>query len=180
MPRNDRYESESPFARTDDYYSRDPGGPRHSDRWAGNDGDSDRFRDRGSYHERGLEERRYDGMSRGVNVGKGPKNFTRSDERIREDVCELLQDSDVDASDIEVRVKDGEVTLEGTVDDRQAKRYAEEIVCRGRGVKDCHNQLRIQRRDASSEHDTRGAARTNGGGRSATSARSSDSSRASS
>ncbi|MBC8073119.1 MAG: BON domain-containing protein [Deltaproteobacteria bacterium] len=78
--------------------------------------------------------------------GKGPKNFTRSDERILEDVCQLLQDSDVDASHVEVRVSQGEVTLEGTVDDEQSKQAAQETVQAASGVKRCHNLLRIGER----------------------------------
>lgn len=75
--------------------------------------------------------------------GKGPKNFQRSDERIREDVCERLQDGDLDAREIEVTVSSGEVTLDGTVDDRAAKREAEDLACSARGVTQCHNRLRI-------------------------------------
>lgn len=78
--------------------------------------------------------------------GKGPKNFTRSDERILEDVCHLLEDADVDASRIEVRVTQGEVTLEGNVDDRASKRAVEDIVYDTRGVKQCHNLLRVGER----------------------------------
>jgi len=48
--------------------------------------------------------------------GRGPKNYQRSDDRIREDICErLAMDHDVDASDIEVAVAEGVVTLNGTV-----------------------------------------------------------------
>jgi osmotically-inducible protein OsmY len=82
------------------------------------------------------------GMS-GRYRGVGPKNYARSDERVHEEVCELLADADVDASEIDVKVQDGEVTLEGTVHDRWSKREAENIACRARGVKDCHNRLRI-------------------------------------
>src|SRR3954453_14579983 len=40
--------------------------------------------------------------------GRGPKNYQRSDERIREDVCERLErDERVDASDLEVNVENG-------------------------------------------------------------------------
>jgi hypothetical protein len=78
--------------------------------------------------------------------GKGPKNFTRSDERILEDVCHALQDCDIDASHIEVRVTQGEVTLEGTVEDRASKRAVEDTVYDTRGVKQCHNLLRIRDR----------------------------------
>jgi len=74
--------------------------------------------------------------------GKGPKNYTRSDERIREDVCDHLSDDDeIDASEVTVTVRDGEVTLEGTVNDRRAKHRAEDIADNVRGVKDVHNRL---------------------------------------
>ncbi|HWB79742.1 MAG TPA: BON domain-containing protein [Nannocystaceae bacterium] len=92
-----------------------------------------------------------EGELRASHRGKGPKNFTRSDERIREDVCERLEHShDVDASNIEVRVANGEVTLEGTVDDRRAKREAEDVACEARGVKDVHNLLKVGGKDSTS------------------------------
>ena len=78
--------------------------------------------------------------------GKGPKNYTRSDERIREDVCERLADAALDASDIDVKVTDGEVLLEGTVPDRWTERAAQDVACRVRGVKHCDNQLRVEGR----------------------------------
>lgn len=78
--------------------------------------------------------------------GRGPKNYRRSDDRIREDVCEWLEmDHDVDASDIEVTVKEGTVQLTGTVSDRFAKRRAEDIADSIRGVRDVDNQLRVNR-----------------------------------
>jgi hypothetical protein len=61
-------------------------------------------------------------------TGRGPRNYQRTDERIHEDVCErLTDDPQVDAFDIEVRVKDGEVTLVGNVNSRQQKRRAEDV-----------------------------------------------------
>lgn len=78
--------------------------------------------------------------------GKGPKGYTRSDERIREDVCDRLSiDDEVDASDITVTVKGGEVTLEGTVPDRRSKHRAEDIADSVSGVSDVHNSLRPQK-----------------------------------
>lgn len=77
--------------------------------------------------------------------GKGPKNFKRSDDRIREEVSEaLFHDHAVDASEIEVQVNDGEVTLSGTVSERRMKRLAEDCVERVSGVKDVRNEIRIQ------------------------------------
>jgi hypothetical protein len=80
----------------------------------------------------------------GSYAGRGPKNWKRSDERIREDVNERLTDHPhIDASEIEVAVNQCEVTLTGTVEDRQAKRLAEDIANSVSGVKDVHNQIRI-------------------------------------
>jgi osmotically-inducible protein OsmY len=77
--------------------------------------------------------------------GRGPANYTRSDERILEDACDrLTQDWGVDASNIQVTVQAGEVTLDGTVTDRRQKRRAEDVVDDLSGVKHVQNNLRIQ------------------------------------
>jgi osmotically-inducible protein OsmY len=82
----------------------------------------------------------------GPHAGRGPRGYTRPDERIREDVCDrLAQHGYVDASDIDVRVSDGEVTLEGSVRERQEKRLAEDVAERVAGVRDVHNLLRVNR-----------------------------------
>jgi hypothetical protein len=86
--------------------------------------------------------------------GKGPMNYTRADERIREDVCDhLTEDDHVDASQIEVQVSGGEVTLTGMVASREMKRRAEEIIERQRGVRDVHNQLRVSRETTRGERE---------------------------
>jgi osmotically-inducible protein OsmY len=78
-------------------------------------------------------------------AGRGPKGYKRSDERIREDVSEVLtRNPDVDASNIEVAVNDGIVVLSGSVDDRHAKRIAEDITQDVSGVRDVQNQIRVQ------------------------------------
>ena len=60
--------------------------------------------------------------------GRGPKGYARSDDRIREDVSDLLGDDWlVDATEIEVAVVNSEVTLSGTVDGREQRRRAEDI-----------------------------------------------------
>jgi hypothetical protein len=80
---------------------------------------------------------------RGGFAGRGPRGYTRSDDRIREDVCDRLSaDDEVDASDISVTVSQGEVTLEGTVPDRHSKRRAEDISESVIGVDEVHNRLR--------------------------------------
>lgn len=84
---------------------------------------------------------------RGGYAGRGPRGYQRSDERIWEDVCEhLTHAASVDASDIEVRVQRGEVTLEGSVATRREKRAAEDIAELVAGVVDVHNRLRLARR----------------------------------
>ena len=61
----------------------------------------------------------------GPYVGRGPRGYKRPDDRIREDVCErLTEHGQVDASDIEIKVDNAEVTLTGNVVSRQAKRTA--------------------------------------------------------
>ena len=78
-------------------------------------------------------------------AGRGPKGYQRSDERLREEVSDrLMADDRIDASDIEVEVHDGEVTLTGTVDGRMAKRRAEDCAEEVMGVRDVMNQLRVQ------------------------------------
>ena len=82
---------------------------------------------------------------RGPHYGRGPEGYKRSAERITEDVNDALTwDHDVDASKIQVTVEGDEVTLEGTVDSRRAKRAAEDAAERVRGVRDVHNRLRVQ------------------------------------
>lgn len=81
----------------------------------------------------------------GPHRGKGPAGYQRSDERIRELVCESLTDDDeIDASDIEVTVSGGEVTLSGMVDDRRIKRAAEDCAYSVSGVRDVQNRLRVR------------------------------------
>ena len=81
--------------------------------------------------------------------GRGPKNWRRSDERIREVVNELLTEHDgIDATEVDVNVQEGEVTLSGTVGSRWEKRLAEDIAHSCTGVRDVHNRLTIADREA--------------------------------
>ena len=83
--------------------------------------------------------------------GKGPKNYTRSDDRIKEDVNDRLSDSHyLDASDIEVSVDGGEVTLSGTVNSRSDKRRAEDLADSVSGVNHTQNNLRVSQSSWSS------------------------------
>lgn len=121
----------------------------------------------------GFERDRWSPESRGYGMredfsGLGPKGYRRSDERIKEEVCEALYASPfVDASDIEVSVNDGCVRLYGTVESRNAKREAETTIENLSGVTDIQNELRLKRttdgesdltrksnRDSGSDHRT--------------------------
>lgn len=94
----------------------------------------------------GLWDRLREGVKDVFRGNPGPKNYTRPDARILEDVCDRLGlHPDLDASDIEVTVKEGEVMLMGTVEDRASKRIAEDLAENVRGVKDVHNHLKIDR-----------------------------------
>lgn len=82
----------------------------------------------------------------GMFVGRGPKGYRKSDERIREDISDRLTEApDVDASELTVEVSSGDVTLTGTVQDRAQKRRAEDIVEECSGVSDVINNLRVQK-----------------------------------
>ena len=106
----------------------------------------------GGFGEREYGERDFQGQGFGRHAeegfrGRGPRGYRRSSERIREDVCEALTDEGtVDATDIEVDVADGIVTLRGIVSDRRQKRRAEDVAERAGGVRDVRNQLEISER----------------------------------
>ena len=100
---------------------------------------------------------------RGRFAGRGPKGYRRSDERLKEEVCDrLTADPDIDASEVTVTVKDGEVTLEGCVFDRQTKRGAEDCVETISGVRQVHNRLRVEAGESFDERGTGGAGRHHG------------------
>lgn len=85
---------------------------------------------------------------RGPFTGRGPKGYRRRDERIREDVCDQIANQGwVDASDVEVKVDHGEVTLRGTVRDRADKRRLECMLDQIPGVVDVQNELKVGRRE---------------------------------
>lgn len=80
----------------------------------------------------------------GPHRGRGPRGYQRSDDRIRDDVYDrLTHDFFVDATDIEADVADGEVTLNGMVNNRGERRRAEEIVEDVFCVRHVQNNLRV-------------------------------------
>ena len=80
----------------------------------------------------------------GTGLGKGPKGYHRSDARIYEDICEaLLNDPIIDATDIEIEVHDGIVTLRGAIDGRAMKKEVETCTEHIPGVKDVFNMINL-------------------------------------
>jgi hypothetical protein len=84
--------------------------------------------------------------------GRGPRGYKRSDQRIEEELHERLTDDPLlDATEIQVHVHDGEVTLTGNVDGRDARRRAEDLAHDVSGVTYVMNNLRVR------QHGTSGA-----------------------
>jgi hypothetical protein len=109
----------------------------------------------GREDDRGPLERFGDRLREGFRrLGRGPKGFKRSDERIAEDVCERIARSAINAENVEVKVKDGEVTLSGFVEIRYDKRILEDISDDVFGVSEVHNQLRVQPQSGSERNQT--------------------------
>lgn len=113
----------------------------------------DRDQDRGGYRsssqqfssggERGSlfsDSRKY-----GPYAGKGPKGYKRSDQQMCEEANQALErDGRVDASEIEVSCNEGVLKLTGKVENRAAKRDAEECVEDIYGVQDVMNELKVE------------------------------------
>src|SRR6202000_1252377 len=90
----------------------------------------------------------------------GPKGYTRSDERIREDISErLMRSFHIDSSEVTVQVLGGRVTLEGTVPSRHMKHTIEDVADTTTGVQDVDNRIRV----VGLGRDTGGSATNNAG-----------------
>lgn len=117
-------------------------GPKYRGFWSRVE---DEFRSWFGDEEAERRRRMDDWRSRGY-VGRGPRGYRRSDQRIREDVNDRLTDDPYfDATDIEVAVDDSIVTLSGMVSGRADKWRAEDLAASVSGVKDVNNRLRVSR-----------------------------------
>ena len=128
--------------------SRGAGGRYADDRADRREGPSPGFgRDDGRYS-RGYGERSRDegpGPQQTDHRGRGPRGYKRSDQRIQEDVNDhLTDDPHLDATEIQVEVTDGEVTLTGNVGSRSDRRRAEDIADSVSGVRYVMNNLRVR------------------------------------
>lgn len=81
---------------------------------------------------------------------RGPKNYTRSDDRICEEIHAALErDPRIHAHDVTIEVKGGKVTLYGSVAHRQMKHWIEDIAAECYGVSDVENKLTVSLAEAS-------------------------------
>lgn len=97
-------------------------------------------------------------------AGRGPKGYKRADDRIHEEVCEkLTRDPWIDASQIDVSVKDGEVKLDGHVHDRRVKHMVEDAVASVSGVREIHNRIKVERHEPGFKGELMGERRTENG-----------------
>lgn len=137
--------------RNEDEWGRLPGVNRFGERNILPDYYEDEYGMRHPFYPHGPREFNWSGDPRSEassenHHGKGPKGYRRSDQRIHEDICEELTHHDeLDASGIEVEVKDGIVTLSGVVDGRKEKRLAEDLIHDLRGVEDVQNRLTVRK-----------------------------------
>ena len=116
-----------------------------------------------AYGDRSLSER--GGQQRpgllGRLLGRGPKGYKRSDERLKEDISERLMQSDsIDSSEVTVEVVGGKVSLEGTVPERYMKHAIEDLVDTCVGVQDIDNRIRVVSGAASMSGSSSGSSQT--------------------
>ena len=75
----------------------------------------------------------------------GPKGYQRSDERMREEICdELMQTDHIDSSEVTVEVTGGKVTLDGSVPERWMKHAIEDLAAACPGVQEVDARIRIK------------------------------------
>ncbi|MGH7241857.1 MAG: BON domain-containing protein [Phycisphaerales bacterium] len=109
------------------------------------------------------------GSSRGGSFGGGsskgsaPRNYKKSDDRIREDVSERLMQEGYDCSEMDVACQDGIVTLSGDVCNRDVKHRMEHAASDVNGVSDVQNQLKIKSQNRSQITESRSGSASYGG-----------------
>ncbi len=82
----------------------------------------------------------------GPHMGKGPKDYRRADPRILDEIHErMTAHGFLDASELEVKVEDGEVTLSGSVPSREMKRLAADLCHQVAGVREVFTLVRVLR-----------------------------------
>lgn len=90
----------------------------------------------------------------GPHAGRGPAGYRKPDDRIREDVCEILtRHGHLDATEIEVHVQDGAVELRGYVDERKDKYLAEDLVESLSGIGEVRSRIRVRKSTRSEDYE---------------------------
>jgi osmotically-inducible protein OsmY len=88
----------------------------------------------------------YDASLASDHAGKGPKGYKRSDDRIKDDIAGIFtRHHELDASEIEIEVRDGDVVLKGEVPLRTMRYLAENLAEDIYGVMNLDNQIRVQK-----------------------------------
>jgi osmotically-inducible protein OsmY len=86
----------------------------------------------------------YDALHALSHRGRGPKGYRRSDERLKEIICDrLTEDPFIDASHLTIDVRNCEVTVQGAVQVRQQKYAIEDLIADVSGVTEIHNHVSV-------------------------------------
>ena len=81
-----------------------------------------------------------------IEFRRGPKNYRRGDDRIGVEVAErIARATRIDSGAITIAVRDGTVTLEGTVPARWMRYAVENVAATVWGVEDIDNRVRVAR-----------------------------------
>lgn len=140
-------------------------GYRPQRRWADDDDDRDQGEEHGALynlgHRIGEAVSNFFGLDDDdVDKRNVPRGYTRTDERIRDQICERLTfTSGVDVGEVSVDVDKGKVTLSGTVHQRSQKYAIEDIADNTFGVTEVENNIRVEKREASSGDGTSAGSR---------------------
>jgi hypothetical protein len=80
-----------------------------------------------------------------IHSGVGPRNYTRPDEFILDDLCTWIEgESEIDARHMDIECRNGVVTFSGSVPARDMKDAAESGAKATAGVKKVQNRLKIE------------------------------------
>ncbi|WP_231906812.1 BON domain-containing protein [Cupriavidus sp. D384] len=132
--------------------SRRESGGRWRDEW--HEHDENREEDHGALYHLGhrIGQAMSDWFGPGaVEKRTGPRGYTRTDERIRDEICERLTfTTGIDVREVSVEVDKGKVTLGGTVHTRGQKYDIEDLADNTFGVTEVENNIRVQRQEVDS------------------------------
>lgn len=131
------------------------------------DDDDDRDEDHGVLynlgHRIGEAMSRWFGDDDDIDARHAPRGYTRTDERIRDQICERLTfTSGLDVSEVSVDVDKGKVTLSGTVHERSQKYAIEDMADNTFGVTEVENNIKVEKREARSTTEGSAGAGFNG------------------